>query len=247
VSSISPTLDALPTREAVMVQAREENFPVALRLLGPRTRRHLEAIYGFARLVDDIGDEVAGDRLALLDQIERELDAPRHPVMRALAITISDCALPKEPFLRLIEANRRDQVMTRYDSFDELLEYCQLSAAPVGELVLHVFGAATPVRIALSDSLCAGFQVIEHLQDVDEDRARGRVYIGNFDGIAHARTLLREGAPLVGLLRGRARLAVAGFLAGGRLALEDLERGARAERRSVRRFVVAFVRAAVGR
>ena len=64
----------MPTRDAVMVQAREENFPVALWLLGPRTRRHLLAIYGFARLVDDIGDEVDGDRLALLDQIEAELD-----------------------------------------------------------------------------------------------------------------------------------------------------------------------------
>ena len=97
--------------------------------------------------------------------------------MRALAGTVRECNLPRGPFLRLIEANRRDQFVTRYDSFDELLDYCQLSAAPVGELVLHVFGAATPDRIALSDKLCAGLQVIEHLQDVDEDRARGRVYI----------------------------------------------------------------------
>jgi phytoene/squalene synthetase len=247
MSSVAPALETMPARDAIMVQSREENFPVALWLLGPRTRRHLEAIYGFARLVDDIGDEIEGDRLALLDQIERELDAPIHPVMRTLAATVRDCALPREPFLRLIEANRRDQVMTRYDSFEDLLDYCRLSAAPVGELVLHVFGAATPARIALSDRLCAGLQIIEHLQDVDEDRARGRVYIGNFDGRAHARALLREGAPLVGLLRGRARLAVAGFLAGGRLALEDLERGARAERRSTRRFAVAYVRAVVGR
>jgi phytoene/squalene synthetase len=247
MSSVAPALETMPTREAVMIQAREENFPVALWVLGPRTRRHLEAIYGFARLVDDIGDEVEADRPALLDQIERELDAPMHPVMRTLATTVRECALPREPFLRLIDANRRDQVVTRYDAFEDLLEYCRLSAAPVGELVLHVFGAATPVRIALSDRLCAGLQVIEHLQDVDEDRVRGRVYIGNFDAAAHARALLREGAPLVGLLRGRARLAVAGFLAGGRLALADLERGVGAERRGMRRFAVAYVRAVVGR
>jgi phytoene/squalene synthetase len=263
MSSVAPTLDALPTREAVMVQASEENFPVALWLLGPRTRRHLGAIYGFARLVDDVGDEVAGDRLALLDRIESELDAPVHPVMRTLAATVRECALPRAPFVRLIEANRRDQVVTRYDTFEELLDYCQLSAAPIGELVLHVFGAATPVRIALSDKLCAGLQVIEHLQDVEEDRARGRVYIGNFDGVAHARALLREGAPLVGLLRGRARLAVAGFLAGGRLALEELEefgelqelerpsaRNARAAPSGTSRrwrFAAAYLRAVFGR
>jgi phytoene/squalene synthetase len=266
MSSVAPTVDALPTREAVMVQAPEENFSVALWLLGPRTRRHLEAIYGFARLADDVGDEVAGDRLALLDRIESELDAPVHPVMRALAATVRECALPRAPFLRLIEANRRDQVVTRYDTFEELLDYCQLSAAPIGELVLHVFGAATPLRVALSDKLCAGLQVIEHLQDVEEDRARGRVYIGNFDGIAHARALLREGAPLVGLLRGRARLAVAGFLAGGRLALEELEgleqleEFEERERPSARnarsapsgtsrgwRFAAAYLRAVVGR
>jgi phytoene/squalene synthetase len=240
MSGTAPALTSMPSREAVMVQAREENFPVALWLLGPRTRRHLMAIYGFARLVDDIGDEVAGDRLALLDQIERELDAPRHPVMRTLAGTVGECALPREPFLRLIEANRQDQAVTQYDSFDQLLGYCQLSAAPVGELVLHLFGAATPERVALSDCLCAGLQVIEHLQDVDEDRARGRVYVSGFDGANRARALLDEGAPLVRLLRGRARVAVAGFLAGGRTALDALE-GRR------RWFPIAFAQAVLGR
>jgi phytoene/squalene synthetase len=241
------TVDQLPSRDAVMAQARDENFPVALWLLGPHTRRHLQAIYGFARLVDDIGDEVAGDRLALLDQIEHELAAPVHPVMRTLAATVSECELPREPFLRLIEANRRDQVVTRYDSLEDLLEYCQLSAAPVGELVLHLFGAATPVRIALSDKLCAGLQVIEHLQDVGEDRARGRVYIGDFDAISGARALLIEGAPLVRHLRGRARLAVAGFLAGARVALDSLPTGAGARSDRRWRFAKAYLRAVSGR
>jgi hypothetical protein len=230
----------LPTREAVMAQARDENFPVALWLLGPRIRRHLLAIYGFARLVDDVGDEVSGDRLGLLDEIERELDHPRHPVMRALAATTRECRLPREPLERLIEANRRDQLVTRYESLDELLDYCQLSAAPVGELVLRVFGAATPERIALSDRICNALQIIEHLQDVDEDRARSRVYVGPFAGPAQARALLEQGAPLVAQLRGRARLAVAGFLAGGRVALDALE----GRRRS---FAPAYVKALVGR
>jgi phytoene/squalene synthetase len=240
VSSYTPAVGALPSRGAVMAQARQENFPVALWLLGPRLRRHLLAVYGFARLVDDVGDEVGGDRLALLDQIEGELDEPQHPVMRALAVTVRECSLPREPFLRLIEANRRDQVMTHYESLDGLLDYCRLSAAPVGELVLRVFGVASSARIALSDRICAALQIIEHLQDVDEDRARGRVYVGAFAGPAEARSLLEQGAPLVGQLRGRARLAVAGFLAGGRVALDAID-GRR------RRFAGSYVKAVIGR
>ncbi|MCW3063026.1 MAG: hpnC, partial [Solirubrobacterales bacterium] len=206
---MSATIE-VPSRAAVMGRARTENFPVASRLLGREASRHLLAIYGFARLVDDVGDETEGDRLALLDWAEEELgrvfagERPEHPVMRALVPTVRACALPREPFGRLVEANRRDQTVTRYESFDELLGYCQLSAAPVGELVLHVFGAATPARIALSDRICAGLQVTEHLQDVDEDRARGRVYLPEHlagpAGIARARALLDEGAPLLGEL-----------------------------------------------
>jgi phytoene/squalene synthetase len=238
-----------PTQTQVMAQARDENFPVAMWLLGPRVRRHLLAIYGFARLVDDIGDEVDGDRIELLDGIERELDAPEHPVMRTLAVTIEQCDLPRPPFLRLIEANRRDQVVTRYDTFEELLGYCQLSAAPVGELVLHVMGAATTERITLSDRVCAALQVIEHLQDVDEDAARGRCYIGGFDAAAHAHALLAAGPPLVRSLAGRARLAVAGFVAGGRVALasiEDDDENTRASRRGAQ-FAPAYLKALAGR
>jgi squalene synthase HpnC len=237
----------MPTIESVMAQAGDENFPVALWLLGPRTRAHLLAIYGFARLVDDIGDEVQGDRLALLDQVERELERPEHPVMVAVARTVRECALPRQPFLRLIEANRRDQVVTQYATFDQLLDYCRLSAAPVGELVLWVFNSATKERIELSDKICAALQVIEHLQDVDEDRARGRSYIGDFDAPKHARELLEQGAPLVGMLRGRARLAVAGFLAGGRHALDELEGGTAAAGGAPHSFPMAYAKAVVGR
>lgn len=236
---------AIPTRETVMAQARSENFPVASRLLPRRVRGHLLAVYGFARLVDDIGDEAPGDRLALLDWAEQELDRvyvdgrPGHPVMRALVPAVRDCALPKEPFRRLIEANRRDQHVTRYDSFEELLGYCELSAAPVGELVLHVFGAATPERIALSDRICAALQVTEHLQDLDEDRERGRHYISDPARAAQqARALYDAGAPLARDLPLRARLAVAAFLAGGRAALAGRGRVG---------FVTGLPRAVMGR
>src|SRR3954452_23943576 len=91
-------------------RARTENFPVASLLFPRRLRPHLRAVYGFARLVDVLGDEVEGDRLAALDGLERELEAfyegePSWPVLRELQPTIREFSLPREPFLRLIEAN----------------------------------------------------------------------------------------------------------------------------------------------
>jgi squalene synthase HpnC len=233
-----------------MAKASGENFPVAPVLLGRRLRGHLLAIYGFARLVDDLGDEARGDRLARLDLLEEDLarvwdGTPRDPLLRRLQPTVRTCSIPPEPFLRLIEANRQDQRVTRYQTFQELLDYCVLSANPVGHLVLYVFGQATPERLHLSDAVCTGLQLVEHWQDVAEDYSRGRVYLPNEDLTAfgcderdlaaphaserlrallafeagRAGALLDEGAPLVGLLAGRARLAVAGFVAGGRAAL----------------------------
>ncbi|HET9093557.1 MAG TPA: squalene synthase HpnC [Solirubrobacteraceae bacterium] len=251
---------ALPTREQVLPQAGSENFTVASRLLGRRRARHLMAIYGFARLVDDVGDEAPGDRLALLDVVSAELhravshrtsDPPQHPLMRDLAETVRECRLPIGPFERLIEANRTDQRVTRYETFGALLDYCQLSAAPVGELVLGVFDAATPRRVALSDRVCAGLQVVEHLQDIAEDHARGRVYMPREDldrfgcgeadlagadtpsaslralivfEATRARALLGSGGPLARTLPPAPRLAVAGFTAGGARALDRLDR-----------------------
>ena len=275
---------AAPSRADVMAQAGTENFPVASRLLPRRLGGHLLAIYGFARLVDDLGDEAPGDRRALLDWAEEELDRiyagnePEHAIMRRLAPTVHDCALPSGPFRRLIAANRRDQEVSRYETFDELMAYCGLSAAPVGELVLHVFGAATRERVALSDAICAGLQVTEHLQDVREDFARGRVYVPREDlerfGCAEAdlagpaatprlraviafeavraRDLLATGAALTRVLAPRARFAVAGFVAGGRAALDGLGRAgwdpmANSAGRTRRDFAAAYLRSAVGR
>ena len=252
-ASAPPT--TIPARAETMAKAGAENFPVAGALLGRRRRRNLLAIYGFARLVDDIGDELDGDRLALLDWAEEELDRacegqqPSHPTMLALAEAMRDVPLPAEPLRRLLEANRQDQRVQSYETFGELLGYCTLSAAPVGELVLHVFGAATADRIALSDQICAGLQVTEHIQDVREDHARGRIYMPAADlhrfgctakdlgaasatpalralvglEVRRAGALLTEGAPLARRLRGRAALAVAAYVAGGHAALDAIE------------------------
>jgi squalene synthase HpnC len=242
----------VPSESAVLDRAATENFSVASLVLGRKARRHLLAIYGFARLVDQLGDDVDGDRLTQLDWLEQELERvyqgePEHPIMQRLAPTVRQLALPRGPFERLIDANRRDQRQSRYATFDDLVDYCDLSANPVGELVLHVFRAATPERVAQSDDVCTALQLLEHWQDVLEDYANGRIYLpaedlarfgvepGDFAGeayqrllafeISRARALLDQGAPLVGTLRGRARLAVSGYVGGGRAHLDALRRG----------------------
>ncbi len=175
-----------PSAQAVMERAGGENFPVAMRVLARSDRRRLLAVYGFARLADELGDELEGDRLAALDWLEHELNRAyageaRHPLLVRLQATLAECALPREPFVRLIEANRLDQRVVRYQTWEQLRGYCELSANPVGELVLAVFGLATPERIALSDQVCTALQLAEHLQDVGEDLARGRVYLPEAD------------------------------------------------------------------
>lgn len=244
----------VPGQAEVMAQAGSENFPVAAFFLPGKIRRHLLNIYGFARLVDDLGDEVAGDRLAHLDWLESELDRaysgfPRHPLMRRLAVTVGEFAIPRQPFLDLIEANRRDQKIKRYANFDELVEYCSYSANPVGRLVLYVFSAPSEYRFELSDAVCTGLQLVEHWQDVAEDYAAGRIYLPGDDmerfgvsenelagghvsagfrrlmdfEIQRAHEMLTAGAPLANTLRGRRRLAIAAFVAGGRAALNAIQ------------------------
>jgi squalene synthase HpnC len=246
--------------EAMVAKAAAENFPVALRLLPSKYRDRLMAVYAFARTVDDIGDEAPADqRLGLLADLTEDLerlyadppgDLPAHPAVRGLARVVTDCAIPMRPFRDLVAANEQDQVVFRYQTFEELLGYCELSANPVGHLVLYVFGCHTPERASLSDAVCSALQVIEHLQDVAEDYQAGRVYLPQDDLRSHgcreqelaapaasaqlqgliaaeadrAGALLAAGAPLVGQLSGAARVAVAGYLAGGRAALAALAR-----------------------
>jgi squalene synthase HpnC len=245
----------VPAADAVMARAETENFPVASRVLPRRVRADLLAIYGFARLLDELGDSASGDRPAALDWLEGELDRAfqgiaEHPLLVRLQPTLRERALPREPFARLIEANRVDQRVSSYETWEQLRGYCALSADPVGELVLDVFGVASTTRIALSNSICTGLQLVEHCQDVAEDLARGRVYLPAEDlkrfgctradlaaahaggqlrevlafEVARARALLADGAPLIDELRARPRLAVAAFVAGGRAASDAIER-----------------------
>jgi squalene synthase HpnC len=170
---------------------------------------------------------------------------PELSVIQALGPAVSQCGIPQQPFLDLIQANRQDQVVSRYPRFDDLVGYCRLSANPVGRIVLYVFGAFSPLRAALSDQVCTALQLAEHWQDVGEDYRAGRIYLPGEDMARYgceeadlsapraparlralmafetqrARAMLDSGAPLVGTLRGFGRAAVAGYVAGGRAAL----------------------------
>jgi squalene synthase HpnC len=246
-------------RDVLARKAAAENFPVSLRLLPRRYRGHLMAVYNFARTVDDVGDEAPPDeRLMLLDELDGDLSRlyaaqpesgpgsqPRYPAVQGLAEVVTECAVPAQCFRDLIDANRQDQVVTRYGTFEELLGYCALSANPVGRIVLYVFGCSTPERAELSDAICSGLQIVEHLQDVAEDLRSDRIYLPATDmrtygcteldlanevapaqlrrliafEVARAAALINSGAPLVSQLRGAARIAVAGYIAGGRAAL----------------------------
>ncbi|MFI6357897.1 squalene synthase HpnC [Streptomyces sp. NPDC050743] len=267
---MTATETASDPERATLDKATSENFPVAPFFLPKAWRTDLMAVYGFARLVDDIGDgdlapggadarllgvspAESEDRLVLLDAFEADLrrvfdGAPRHPLLRRLQATVRRRSLTPEPFLGLIAANRQDQLVTRYETYDDLLAYCELSANPVGRLVLAVTGTSTPERIRLSDAICTALQIVEHLQDVAEDLGRDRIYLPAADmkrfhvqetdlsaktasasvralvayEVQRARDLLNEGAPLVGSVNGRLKLLLAGFVAGGRAAIRAI-------------------------
>jgi squalene synthase HpnC len=208
---------------AVAARARTENFPVASLLFPRPLRPHLRAVYGFARLVDILGDEAEGDRPALLDELEREVDAcysgsPSWPVMQVLQPTILRFDLPREPFARLIEANRMDQRISEYATWDDLKHYCVHSADPVGRLVLGLLGRAGDAElVAASDDVCTGLQLVNFLQDVPRDLALGRIYLPAEDRRRYDVTVLDvPNAALARLLRFEADRA-RGLLAGGRL------------------------------
>ena len=232
-------------------RAQGENFPVASLLFPRALRPHIRALYCYARLVDMLGDEVEGDRLAALDELEREVDAcyggsPSWPVMVQLQPTIRDFALPPEPFLRLIEANRMDQRISEYETWVDVKHYCVHSADPCGRLVLGVLRRAGDAElVAASDDVCTGLQLVNFLQDVPRDLELGRIYLPAEDrrrfgdppldrpgdGLrellrfeaARAAGLLAAGETLRARIGGRLGLAVGMFARGGLAALDTLE------------------------
>lgn len=229
-----------------LARAHYENFLVVSWLLPRRLHQPMFNVYAYCRSVDDLGDEAEGDRLALLDSFESQLEAcfagqPEGELFTALEGTARRFELPIEPFRRLIQANRQDQTVRRYETYAGVLDYCQYSANPVGQLVLMLFGYRDEARFALSDATCTALQLANFWQDVARDYAIGRIYIpledmrrfgcteselasGTFDAdwralmefeIERTRDLFRLGEQLVPLVERRLQLDLRLFTLGG--------------------------------
>ncbi len=235
----------------VAARAAGENFPVGSILFPRSLRPHIRALYCYARLVDELGDAYDGDRLAALDDVEAQVEAtfegePTWPVLRNVQPTVREFDLPREPFLRLIEANRIDQRRADYETWEDVKWYCTHSADPCGQLVLGVLRKLDDAElVAASDSVCTGLQLVNFLQDVPRDLELGRIYLPaedrrrfgspmldrpsdelrallSFEAERAAR-LLAAGEILRRNLGGRLGRAVGLFARGGLAALEALE------------------------
>jgi squalene synthase HpnC len=239
-----------------LARSHYENFSVASLLLPRRLLRHFHVIYAYCRWADDLGDETEGGQQALdllqwwREELCRCYDGqPRHPVMIALRPTIERFRIPAEPFLDLLKAFEQDQHVKRYESYDQLLDYCRCSANPVGHLVLYLCGSFDPRRAWLSDRICTGLQLANFWQDVARDLHIGRVYLPAEDcrrfgyseddlkarrftpafaklmrfEVDRTRQLFDEGAPLVKLVPADVRMDIELFLRGGLGILGKIE------------------------
>jgi len=239
-----------------LARTHYENFTVASLLLPRRLLRHFQAIYAYCRWADDLADEVGGENeaLELLRWWRNELlrcytGEPKHPVMIALKETIQRFRIPPEPFVRLLFAFEQDQIIKRYQTYEELLHYCQHSANPVGHLVLYLCESFNPERARLADRICTGLQLANFWQDVARDLDMGRVYLPAEDRhrfgysdddlrnrhynqqfvdlmrfeVERTRALFHQGQPLLCEMPSALRVDIDLFIQGGLAILRKIE------------------------
>jgi len=254
VAATRPTLDEAFAYCERLARDHYENFSVLSWFVPREQRPYVASVYAFCRQTDDLGDEAEGDRLTLLDRWEADTrrcydGQPEHPILIALQQTIQRYAIPPEPFLRLIEANRIDQRQQTHPTYADLLFYCEHSANPVGHMYLYLAKCATSERLRLADCTCTALQLTNFWQDIAVDARKGRVYLPLEDmerfgyrredlaqGIVNAafidlmrfeisrtRDLFREGWQLLDTLRGRLRQAIMLFSLGGMAILDAIE------------------------
>jgi squalene synthase HpnC len=252
-----PSLDEARRYCRELAESHYENFHVASWFLPERLRPHFHSIYAYCRISDDLGDEVGNrdEALALIDMWGEELDAcyrgvTRHPVFVALEETIKACEIPKDPFADLLVAFRQDQMVTRFETMQDVLGYCRYSANPVGHLVLYASGYRDKEMFRLSDFTCSALQLANFWQDVRVDYAKDRIYIPLADmraygvseevianGVATkefrelirfevdgARKMFAQGMPLLGMVDRELRLDLDLFTRGGLEILRAIER-----------------------
>ncbi len=257
IPKIAPSLEEAQQYCRRLARTHYENFSVATWFLPKRLRQDFFNVYAYCRISDDLGDEV-GDpaaALALLDEWQSELQAcyqgtPRHPVFVALAETVRKFDIPQHEFSDLLIAFRQDQTVTRFESFADVLAYCQYSANPVGHLVLYLCGYRDAERQQLSDYTCTALQLANFWQDVTRDYAKGRIYlpledmrrfnVGEDDilcsrntpafcalmrfEVARAREWFERGLPLAGKVAKELAIDIELFSRGGQEILNAIER-----------------------
>jgi squalene synthase HpnC len=248
-----------------LAESHYENFSVATWFLPERVRPHFYSVYAYCRISDDLGDEVEDEveSLRLLDEWEGELNAtyasleqapvgngPRHPVFIALRETVRACDIPRQPFADLLKAFRQDRRIGRYETFEDVLEYCRYSANPVGRLVLYTCGYRDEQRHALSDYTCTALQLANFWQDVWPDHGKNRIYLPLEDlrkfgvseddiaqrratpqflelmkfEVARAREWFERGLPLAATLDGELAVDIELFTRGGQEILNAIEK-----------------------
>lgn len=243
-----------------MAQSHYENFPVASGLLPKRIRRPVSVIYAYARTADDYADEgnlKAEERIKQLDEMEAKIlaiysgEPPDEILFIAVQDIIREYDIPSEPFLDLLIAFRQDVTKTRYKDFDEIINYCRLSANPVGRLLLYLYQNATPENFEYSDAICSALQLINFLQDIHQDiHENNRIYLpqdemsqysitekdimecsnspdmSNFIDvqILRAEKMLLSGLPLGNILKGRIGLELRAITYGGLKILQKLHK-----------------------
>jgi squalene synthase HpnC len=255
--SVRPTLAEAQAWCRHLATTHYENFHVATWFLPKRARPYFESIYAFSRSADDLGDEVAdretatrllGEWREMLHECYARPEASIHPVFVALHQTIAETAVPQQLFDDLITAFERDQIVTRHESLESLLDYSHFSANPVGRLVLWVSGYRDEARALLSDKVCTALQLANFWQDVVEDWERGRRYLPasemqrfgvtdqtiaakNFTPeframmqylVDYAGTMLREGGRIADEVDAELAVTLRLFEQGGRAALDGI-------------------------
>ena len=230
-----------------------ENFPVASHLVPASLRPHVAAVYAFARGADDIADEpgrTAEERIRLLDEWSLQLrERPRTPVFEALTDTRQRFDLPLQLFDDLLSAFKQDVHVTRYDSWEQVLDYCRRSANPIGRLVLRLAGVRRDDADEWSDSVCTALQLTNFWQDLAVDWERGRLYVPATvwaaagadpadldarrmssewkvtlrDCVSTTRGLFWAGRPVCDVLGGRLRYEIRATWLGGVRILDKLE------------------------
>ncbi|MGA9772582.1 MAG: squalene synthase HpnC [Blastocatellia bacterium] len=240
-----------------LARSHYENFPVGSVLVPKPLRKHFYSIYAFARTADDFADEgytedyTEQERLRLLEEWRKMLKASdaTHPVFVALAETRAQFNLPVTLFEDLLSAFKQDVTKRRYQSFDELRDYCRRSANPIGRLILKLFGHEDEKLHKLSDDICTALQLANHWQDVRIDLAKDRVYLPAEDlekfrvsyddlsrpradenfkqlikyEVARARELFARGKPLCLMAKGRLGLELRAVWLGGFSILDRIE------------------------